>query len=224
MIQLKYLSSKLNFRKVTLSILLFLSNFYTFGQNEFEGIVKFKIDYKIVNASNDIDTSGLPNKSIMYVKNSKSRLEQNSKKELNIKIYDATSNTAIVIFNIYDLGIKSAVKILSQDVNKLDSLVKGDIITFTKEKKKILGYKCYKVVEEFSDPQKNSTRTEYYFTTELSNVTRGMPEIGGMILQRITYTDYVITTTTAVSIEPKEIPDSLFNVPKEYKLKDYKDL
>lgn len=192
--------------------------FYTgiFAQNSFEGIIEYDMEVQ----GNDITpeiASRMPKESIIYVKNTLSRVEIKTGVSDITVIADNAANSATTLMNI--LGNKLAVKVDSADINKAVEQLGEYEIKYLDEKRKIAGYNCEKALIIRQNAADTST---VWYTRELpaiyTSMTRGLPKIDGFPMEVTTVQNGINVKMTVREIKEQPVDAALFEIPSDYKI------
>ena len=197
-----------------IKILLFtlLSQLSIYSQENFEGILKFKIKFedKTGEMSNEESEQFLGNEQTYYLKGKKYKSEMNGM--LKMVAYHEGKDTLFTKMNgvnslMYLVTSKDDEKVLSHNFKKTDKIV--------------LGYKC-----ELLEVKTDKGFYQYYFNRNLKvdpatyeNHKMGLwsffTEVtdGALSIISISETDKEKTYLELISIEKKELDDSIFTKP-----------
>lgn len=199
--------------KYLLSLLLFASlsvNAQTKPKVITECTVEFSVSLSDAKSDNTQQTSSL----VLYIKGQQSRLDFITPSFKQVKYYDGKTRSAVIL---QDLGATKVRRDLdSIKWNKLNEKYEGIAITYTDEKKTILGYECKKA----NITLKNGTTYSLFYAVDIVPSTKeyefqfkGIP---GFVLeyeaageganQKVTY--------TAIKINLSPVSPSVFEIPK----------
>lgn len=185
-----------------------------------EGIIEFKIEYPY-SEDNSLLVGLLPDKLLVNFKNDKVALVMTGGMGLFriIMISNPETETAIQMVKI--LNKKFAIEYSKQDVDKLfeDQFEIKDIEFINGQDSLIGGYNCKKAIAHCTIPKRSYT---IYYTEDMNiknpNWANPYKSINGMLMDYpIKMYNIEMHLTNPVVIK-EDIDDSLFFLPKDYKL------
>ena len=194
----------------------------TVVKKEFEGVITYSINYIYVPPIYRGIESDLPPIMKMFVKGEKVRMEEKMGGDggSTISIFDNSTKQEFFLTEIY--GQKVALRFSKQQKLEMNKDIKPSEVTYYKKDRiNILGYKCKKAI--VYNPN-DDTSSEVYYTSALNNMSMVYKSLPGMPLEYIEYRDKLKLKMTASSISEESISDSLFEIPKEYKIVTQKQL
>ncbi|MCB0761343.1 MAG: DUF4412 domain-containing protein [Flavobacteriales bacterium] len=197
---------------LTFALLLILGAFQ--AQDNFEGMITFKIEYTQLPAEMAGFESMLPTEMVSYIKGHKSRNEQTTAiTGQQVTIVDSETSYTVSLMNL--LGNKIALEITPEEAEASKSNESDMKIEYTKEKKEIAGYTCTKVLISFPEM---ATPLIVYVTKDIKGATQeNFGDLEGFPLEYIVAAEGVQARYYAVKVEEKPISDDLFNIPTDYK-------
>lgn len=197
------------------SIVALLSSFV--GSNEyFSGKIIYSIKYENLPAEAKAYESMMPNKSIYYFSNSKSRIETEPKSMLsNITITDYDAKKMRILMEV--MGNK--MQVVGDD--DLKNTEETPEFNSTNETKKIAGYDCKKVI------MKTEETTITLWVSDKINVYNKEGQYKGMEGYPLEFSvsqQGMSIIYTASKVEPGKVEAKLFEIPKDYKEVTREDL
>jgi len=208
-----------------LSIGLVIPQFIHAGGGKFEGVITYTITFP--NSSLPAEQLAMfPKNSTLSVKGTSTRTESASAMGNMIAITNYDKKFTVTLLDM--MGKKLAIRKTLDEINRdLDKDPKP-AIQVTDETKDIAGYKCRKAIITV---EKNGKKISFdiWYTNELGGreTNFGNPlyqDIDGMLME-FTFQERTLTMKYSVSkVEKKEIPDSMFEIPADYKLTTTEEL
>lgn len=189
---------------------------------DFEGKMTMTIEYEEVPEEIEPYLSMLPKESTIYVKGSKTRIEQNTMGGSNITIMDSKTNKGYIVMNM--MGQKSAFEMDGSDesVTKKDT-VKPEVKVLD-ETKEIAGYKCKKATVKY--PGEDEAMT-VWFTEDIKGVYNqqyNSAGINGAIMEYNVNAQGMEMKMSISKISKEKVSDDKFVVPEGYEIKSQKEM
>lgn len=198
-------------------VVLLIGYTTTFSQVSFEGKIEYKITYQKVPEILKGYEHMLPEKSIVYVKGFRSRIEvEVAASGTQIVIFDKEKNTGLILMDIADK--KTAITLSKEIVEKELSKVGKPKITYFEEYKTIIGYKCQKAIIETVMEDSSTQKSTVYFTKQIKNTTQNFGDLSGMALEYNMSQNDTESRLTATSVLLQSVLDSDFEIPKGYEV------
>lgn len=187
-----------------------------FAQANFEGTVKFRIDYEELSPEMSSMEDMLPRTMTTKIKGNKSRTEQISEIGTTTVIYDDNKNNSISLINI--LGKKVAIEMSAKEIEKEKSKKGNDAppeIQIQDPTKEIAGYLCNKAI--IYPPETDETITVFY-TNEIQAQKIGVQYEGleGFPMEYQITSEGLTMNITATKVIPGKISNSEFIIPEGY--------
>ncbi len=212
-------------KKIFLALVVIgLSVFNTQKLNaqDFEGKMTLSIEYEEVPEEIEPYLSMLPKESLLYVKGSKTRIEQNTMGGSNITIMDSETNKGYIIMNM--MGQKAAYELdgTAANTTKKDT-IKPEVKTLD-ETKEIAGYKCKKATIKYEAEEEPMT---VWYTDEIKGVyNQQYNDIGlkGTIMEYTVEAQGMVMRMTISTISKEKVSDDKFTVPEGYEVKPYSEM
>src|SRR5687767_13023719 len=145
--------------------LLLLTTFSSYAQVKQKVVTECTVDFNVV--LGDGTTSSEPSSSlVLYIKGQQSRLDFISPSFKQVKYYDARTRSAVIL---QDLGATKVRRDLdSAKWKKLNEKYDSITISFSEEKKTILGYECKKA----NIVLRNGTTYSLFYATDIIPSTK----------------------------------------------------
>lgn len=189
---------------------------------DFEGKMTMTIEYEEVPEEIEPYLSMLPKESVLYIKGTKTRIEQNTMGGSNITIMDSKTNKGYIIMNM--MGQKSAFELNgSDDADSKKDTVKP-VVKVLDETKEIAGYKCKKATVKYADEEEPMV---VWFTEEIIGVYNQQYNnvgINGAIMEYNVKAQGMEMKMTVSKISKEKVSDDKFTVPEGYEVKSYDEL
>lgn len=189
---------------------------------DFEGKMTMTIEYEEVPEEIEPYLSMLPKESTLYVKGTKTRIEQNTMGGSNITIMDSKTNKGYIIMNM--MGQKSAFEMDGTD----EAVVKKDTVKpevkILDETKEIAGYKCKKATVKYSSEEEPMI---VWFTEEIKGVYNQQYNgvgINGAIMEYTVNAQGMEMKMSITKISKETVSDDKFTVPEGYEIKSQKEM
>lgn len=200
--------------KYLLSILLFAAATAANAQVKPKVVAECTVDFTVGFAEGASTESAQQATMVLYIKGQQSRLDFISPSYTQIKYFNAKDNSAVVL---QDLGATKLRRNLdSAKWSKLNEKYNGLAVTYTDERKTILGYECRKATITLKDGSSYSL----YYAPAIIPSTRDyeyqFKNIPGFVLEYETVADgsnqKVRYTATKINLTP--VQPSKFEVPQ----------
>jgi len=203
--------------KQLVGILLLLMIGFNSNAQGFEGKIVFAMDF----GKMDEQTKAMmPTESVAYYKNGNARVEMSMGMGMkNTTITKSEEKKTVILMDM--MGQKMAITTAGEtpEGKKMTAETK---VTVTSETKMIAGYKCTKAIMEIPTKDKETQRSEVWFTKELgipkTQLDGPMSKIDGAILQYSMVQGPITITLTAKEITKQTVDNSMFVVPDGYKV------
>lgn len=198
-------------------IFAFLISGMLFAQDEFEGEIKFGINYEDLAEEMAAYKSMLPSESTLEVKGDFSKMvTPNAMGGETTIILDQSSGEQLTLAN--QMGNKFAIKsnIKDQDLSEVE-------IEYVDETKEILGYKCKKAIVT----GQGETEIEIFYTEELGDISfsGNAIKVKGFPMQTtMTQGDMFTMIQTVEKIEKKKIKKIKMDVPSDFEVKTIEEI
>ena len=213
-----------------LALILIVSLFHPLnmlaGGGKFEGIITYKISLPDINSTTDNMRSMLPSEMILTVKGSLTRNEYHGGMANIISI---TNNNQKTTVNLMDMnGQKVGIKKNLDDIQKdMEKQPKPKVELFS-DTKVIAGYTCKKAVVTV-DVKGQVIPMEVWYTKELGSREMNYGnslyrEIDGMLMEFSLKNRDLVMKYVATSVDKKQVPDSVFDIPASYKIMTQEEL
>ncbi len=191
-------------------VLIFILS-VTYAQSNFEGKVVYTMTYEDMPAEMKGMESMLPKEMKMYIKENKSRIEQNNMMGKTIIVSDMDAKTGFMEMNMagQSLRMNISTEEFEKEVNKMPD------IEYFNETKKIAGYDCKKAI--MKDESGQLTLTVFY-TEKISN--KAHREFGGLKGFPLEYSmpqQEMKVIMTASEVSEESISESIFNKSEGYR-------
>lgn len=198
--------------KTSLNILvLFFILSVTYAQSNFEGKVVYTMTYEDMPAEMKGMESMLPKEMKMYIKENKSRIEQDNMMGKTIIVSDMDAKTGFMEMNMagQSLRMNISAEDFEKEVNKMPD------IAYFNETKNIAGYDCKKAI--MKDESGQLTLTVYY-TEKISNKAhRQFGGLKGFPLEYSMPQQGMKVIMTASEVSEESISESIFNKSEGYR-------
>jgi len=180
------------------------------AEKPFQGIITYSIDYLEVPESIEGLESMLPSDIQIHFKDHKTAIEQSVMGGSQKVIVDSEDSTSFILMNM--LGQKICIELSKEELRETSKGLKAPTITYQKETKKVLGYKC-----KMATITQDSTVTTVFYTKEL-NVPKhkDFNQLDGFPLEYETYSNGMKLHMLATDIEEKTLDHSYFSIPDDY--------
>lgn len=189
-----------------------------------EGMISFKITYPSLSAELKKQEEYLPQNLYVLTKNHMTRLELKTIMGPMITITNNKTSEVVILTEM--LGKKLAMKSTVEDSKRISKKVSPDMtkrIEETGETKTIAGYLCKKARVHITTGGKTQA-SDIYYSPDIPPMYNDTYNNGfdivipGFIMQYSIVQEGVETTFTAVKVEPKQVSDSVFEIPAGYEL------
>ena len=191
-----------------------------------EGVAEFDVSYPHLTAQMKQMESSLPQTMTIYFKNNQNRIEMSTVVGSTYIISDNTKKEISVLMDM--MSQKIAIKQTQEEITKKEAELKksGNMPTFkiveSKETKIIAGYKCKKVIVEYTLDGKKEQMTCFY-TDALPQINTGtdnlaLNEIKGFLMEYNITQSGIQMKIVAKEIKAQKIDDQLFSIPADYKI------
>jgi len=208
-----------------IAIGIIIPQFVNAGGGKFEGVITYNITFP--NSTLPAEQLAMfPKNSTLSIKGTNTRTESVSAMGNMIEITNYDKKFTVNLLDM--MGKKLAIRKALDEINKDLSKEPKPNIQLTDETKDIAGYKCKKAIITV---EKNGKKTsfEIWYTSELGGreTNFGNPlyqDIDGMLME-FTFQERTLTMKYSVSkVEKKSVPDSIFEIPPDYKLTTEEEL
>jgi GLPGLI family protein len=191
-----------------LSVLMFSS--FVGGNEFFTGKIIYDIKYENLPAEAKAYASMMPNKSIYYFNNAKSRVETEPKGMLsNVIITDYENKKMRILMEV--MGNKMQIVNDSEIGNEEKETPEFQTTT---ETKKIAGYECKKVLMKTEDATISLWVSDKINAYNKNGQYKGLE---GFPLEFTVSQQGMSIIYTASKVEPGKVESKLFDIPKDYK-------
>jgi len=195
--------------------LLFIGQ--SFAQANFEGTIKFKIEYEDLPEEMVEMEEMLPKEMVTKIKGNKNRTEQNSGMGNTINILDGDKKSSISLINM--MGNKIAVEMNLKEMEIQKAKMGNDAppeIEYADGTKKIAGYICKEATITIAGTDETVT---IFFTSEIQTQKIGEQYEGfeGFPMQYKISAQGLTMVITATSVTKETISKSEFTIPEDYK-------
>ncbi|NNE55181.1 MAG: hypothetical protein HKN32_04115 [Flavobacteriales bacterium] len=190
------------------------------AQKEFEGTIKFDLEYLSLPEELVGMEAMLPTNLTKKIKGNQVRVEQSLPGQGDqIVIQDFEAKSGTVLMDI--LGNKVALSLSNEDFMEMESLADQSAMTKKKDKREIAGFKCKKMIIERDDFEGPVT---IWYTEEYDTPEMDYGKIEGLVLEFTTFTQGMQLKATATSVELGTLEEGLFKVPPGYQEMSQQDL
>ena len=198
-------------KKAILTILLYSFIISSNAQTNFEGVVIYDINYIQVPAELEQYRSMLPTTMKIYVKGSKSRLEQElGGGNSQVIISDLEKSEGMVAMNM--MGQKILIRINPEQFKQSMEDQKNVEIEYIDESLQIAGYECKKAII-----QQEENKIVAFYTDELPNSSmKQFANLKGMPLQYEIIQNGMTLKLIASSVSKEAVANELFDAPGGY--------
>jgi len=180
----------------------------------FEGSIDYTMSYSNVSESMKQAESMLPKSQTIWIKDNKSRFEQNISQMSTVVINDTDAGTSTIMMSM--MGQKFKLEISQEEMQELVLEQKTPNVKYVEGTREIAGYTCKKaevVMEGFEGV------TTFYYTEEIPAVrVKGMEslELKGMFMAYEGKMQDMTVKIEVTSINKGPIEDAMFIVPDGY--------
>lgn len=204
-------------KKLLFAFILTITIISSAFTQSFEGKIVYKIEYTNISKEVEGYKFMLPKTLSITIKGKKNRIDQMTMGIESATIYNYEDSTSIILANSIFSEDKTAILLSSKEVDSDNAKSKKEgQVKIRNEKQEIAGYKCKKALVTNND----GTTATVWFTKEipkLGNMNQQVTsKIDGFYMKLISNDKNMTMTITAISVEKKEISDSLFEVPEGY--------
>jgi len=200
--------------KYLLSSLFVGLSFLTGYSQNFQGKLVFSVTYTQVPEKMKGMESMLPQSQVMYVKGSKSRVEQQTAGGSTIVISDKEAGTSTVLTEA--MGQKYKMTFDAESLKKMIETQGNPKIKYLEGSKEIAGYSCKKAEATMEGMDKPAV---FYYTEKIQPVgLRGMEklQLKGMPLEYTIAAQGLTMTMSASEVKSESVDDHLFEIPDGY--------
>lgn len=198
--------------------ILFLNNTCVFAQKKLtEGKVVFEITYPDVEMDQQT-MAMLPDKSTVYFKNEKSRVEVYMAMGSTIVISDGKEQTTTTLMDM--MGNKFAIHMTKDEIEKDKKNKENNTVKITDKTKEIAGYTCKMAIVTPEDTTEVAPY-EVWFTDQVgaSNSFRSnIKGIDGFLMEFKTRQNNMTMNMTCKSVKDEKVEDDMFVIPEGYKM------
>ena len=204
-------------KKLIIALLLISVTFTSWSGKNFEGEVTYKITYKDVPEEMQMYIAMMPSKAKITLKNNWSKFEQSMGMMGDMAVMtNSKTKKSITLMNM--MGQKMAIENSDSETVK----IKYKKVERTKEKKKIAGYKCFKIIiTDSTDVKTDIWVTKKIQAASFSGISAEVSE--GFVMQYTTKAGEMTMVITADKVEKKKINEDTFSIPKGYEKKTQKE-
>lgn len=219
------------FQSIFLSLFIFitLNSFAQKSSNQgyFEGVVTYKVNYLVPLAYEM--SSQIPTKMELYIQGTKTRMEMQGGRTLQIYIADPNTKMLYTLLHMVDKNKKLDEKVCFKQTpeEREKEKIKYPLpkLTYYDDSiKMILGYTCKKVTATGKDIGGYDYTANIWYTKAIGNhelnFSSPYPGIDGLLMEYELYStgmEYLAFKFTVEKIEKKSVKDKLFKVPSKYK-------
>ncbi|NJN26979.1 MAG: hypothetical protein HC819_13870 [Cyclobacteriaceae bacterium] len=196
--------------KPLLTFFLFVFSSFLFAQSDFEGIVKYGINYVNMPEEMKAYQAMLPQEVTVTIKGNKSRLEQSQMMGKNVVISDMDNKSGFIEMDMAGQKLRMAVN--QDEFEKADE--KAPLIDYFDESKTILGYPCKKAI--MKDNEGNGIMTVYYTEKISNNAQKEFAGLKGFPLQYSLNQQNMEMEITATDIKKQAVSDEVFEKTAGY--------
>lgn len=192
------------------NLLLFLISILTISiQGQvFEGEIEFTINHTFKDSALK-NNPQLPTKMTYSISGEYSRCIQKTRIGEQSIIKDTLSNKSTLLISIFEEPIALLL------TNEKDT-INISKVSYSKDRKKILGFDCHKIIIENYNKKTNQSSTSFFYITDkISNsYSNNYPELSGFALEYEIDSPELTSKYSAVKIEEKKIDPAFFNIDK----------
>ena len=192
------------------NLLLFFISILTISiqAQGFEGEIEFTINHTFKDSTLK-NNPQLPTKMTYSISGEYSRCIQKTKIGEQSIIKDTLLNKSTLLISTFEEPIALQ---LTNEKDTIDT----NKVSYLKNRKKILGFECNKVIiESYNKKNKKTSTSVFYITNEISNsYSNNYPELNGFALEYEIDSPELTSRYSAVKIEEKKIDPTFFNIDK----------
>lgn len=198
-------------KKISFLLLAFVLFVASSPVKDFEGTITFSIEYLDVPEEIQGMESMLPSSMRYSIKGSKVRIEQSLMGGSQIVLADQEEKTGDVLMDM--MGQRIHVHMSKEELEAEEAKnTEKPTITYSKETKKVNGYKCNKATLVAKD----GAKTVLWYSKEIEVKHNDYKELDGFPLEYETTADGMTMRITATNIERKSLAETHFEVPAGY--------
>lgn len=188
---------------------------------QFEGKISYEINYEEVPDEIAGYESMLPKEMSMFIKGSKTRVEQSMGMGEQIVIMDNTTKEGVILMNM--MGQKMAIKMDKETIESQEEEENEPQFKYLNETKKIAGYTCKKA-EMWFEGEEDDVMVVYYTEKIQNTANTNVKGLKGFPLEYQVAKQGMVMNMVANNVSKEKINDSKFEVPDGYEEKTMEEL